>query len=104
MVRSNPGLHHYHKRKGEIHPLTTFVDKIIYFAGVLGPIMTLPQLLKIYMAKSAAGVSALSWFSYTIIAMVWLIYGIIHKEKPIIITYSLWIIMDGAIAVGAIMY
>jgi len=63
------------------------MDKLIYFAGVLGPIMTIPQLSKIWVEKNASGVSALSWGAYGVGACFWIIYGFMHKEKPIIITY-----------------
>jgi len=37
-----------------------FVDRFIYVAGMLGPIMTIPQVAAIWISKQAAGVSALS--------------------------------------------
>ena len=107
------GLHHFHKRKrvyelGEPYPHPEkhkrFVDKIIYVIGVIGPVMTLPQILKIFILKDAAGVSAVSWLAYAIVSLFWIYYGILHKEKPIIITYVLWFVMNSLVAIGAFMY
>lgn len=106
-------LHHFHRRK-RIHQKhepyphpgkgKRFMDRIIYVVGVLGPLMTIPQLTKIWIEKNAVGVSIVSWASYLIIAVFWLIYGVMHKEKPIILTYSFWIILEAAIVVGILMY
>ncbi len=113
MVHHDVGLHHAHKRKRihqkhEKYPhpdnLKRFMDKAIYVVGVFGPIMTLPQVWKIWVGKNAVGVSVLSWSAYLIAAFFWLVYGLIHKEKPIIITYSLWILMEISIVAGTLIY
>lgn len=107
------GLHHFHRRKRIYqkhepypHPdkFKRFIDKSIYFVALFGIVMTLPQITKIWVEKNAAGVSAASWTAYTITAMFWLIYGVAHKEKPIIVTNSLWIVLEVLIVVGALIY
>ena len=107
------GLHHYHKRKRiylkkEPYPSKDkwkrFMDKAVYGAGIFGLIMTLPQLTNIWIDKNAAGVSAISWSAYLLGAIVWLGYGVVHKEKPIIITYSMWIILEVFIVIGTLIY
>ena len=113
MVQGGLGLYHFHKRKrihqgyeSHHHPEISkrLIDKLIYVVAVLGPIMTIPQLIKIWVDKNAAGVSVLSWSSYLVIAIFWLIYGIVHKEKPLIITYTLWIILEAFIVIGVTLY
>ena len=110
MVQGGPGLYHFHRRKRiyQEHPhpeiSKRFIDKLIYVVAVLGPIMTIPQLIKIWVDKNAAGVSVLSWGSYLVLAIFWLTYGIVHKEKPLIITYTLWIILEAFIVTGVILY
>ncbi|MBW2978357.1 hypothetical protein KY331_05930 [Candidatus Woesearchaeota archaeon] len=113
MADHTEGLHHFHVRKRihkkhEKYPhpdkFKRFMDKAIYAGGVIGPIMTIPQLTKIWIDKNASGVSAISWFTYLITAVFWVIYGIQHKEKPIIYTYGVWIILDAFIVIGTIMY
>lgn len=80
------------------------MDKAIYVVGSFGLIMTIPQVTKIWIEKNASGVSAISWSAYLITAIFWLIYGIMHKEKPIIFTYSAWIVLEVAIVIGIILY
>ena len=113
MTNHTEPIHHYHTKKRvyqklEKYPHTDkwkrFLDKSIYFIGAVGPIMTLPQLMKIWVEKNASGVSAISWIAYLITAIFWLSYGIVHKEKPIIFTYSVWIVFDIFVVIGTIMY
>lgn len=90
--------HHKHlhrKRKKR----QSSIDKLVYFAVIFGPMMTLPQVYSIWIEKSD-GVSVISWVSYLVIAVVWLLYGLKHREKPIIIVQLLWIVLDVLIVVG----
>ncbi len=109
----NSGLHHQHIRKRiyknleqfpNPNPKIRFLDRLIFVIGALGPIATIPQAYTIFAHHSAAGVSFFSWFVYFLFSIVWLVYGIVHKEKAIIFSYSLWIIMNGLVAFGAIIY
>jgi uncharacterized protein with PQ loop repeat len=113
MVQDSHGLHHFHRRKRihqnhEPYPhpdkWKNFLDKIIYFVGILGPLMTIPQVWNIWVLKNASGVSILSWSTYLFVAIVWVLYGIVHKEKPIIVTYAIWIILDILIILGIILH
>jgi len=102
--------HHIHKRKQTKEDkkkrlkAKKFIDKLVYVAAAFGPIMTVPQVVQIYVHQSAAGVSAITWGAYLVCAIIWLAYGIIHDEKPIIFTNSTWIFLDFLIGLGAIMY
>ena len=80
------------------------MDKLIYVVAIVGPIMTIPQVTKIWIDKNAAGVSIITWLAYAIASLFWVIYGIMHKEKPIILTSVLLLILDVFIVVGAIIY
>ena len=113
MPRNTTGLHHFHVRKRRYkkheqypHPnkFKRFLDKIIYLVAIVGPIMTIPQLMKIWVDKNAAGVSAVSWGAYFFISIFWVTYGIAHKDKPIIFSSSIWVILHGLVAVGTLLY
>ena len=113
MAVNTKGFHHHNIRKRIHQKYETYphpdkfkrvLDKTIYIIGIIGPIMTIPQLIKIWVEKNASGVSAISWCAYLITAIFWLIYGIAHKEKPIIFTNILWIILEAIIIVGTIIY
>ncbi len=107
------GLHHFHKRKNRnsnskysLHSvlLEKVTDTLIYFGGILGPIATIPQLLEIWLNKNASGVSLISWSAYLVGAMLWFFYGLVHRAKPIVFTYGVWVILEIFIIIGIILY
>lgn len=79
-------------------------DRLIYFFGMIWPIMTLPQIQKIWYETNIDGVSILTWSTYFIISCVWLIYGMFHKIVPIIFTNFLWILANGMIVIGILVH
>lgn len=106
-------LFHLHKRKRFHlnleqfpHPKKwkKFLDKVIYAAGIAASLLVIPQVVKIWFNQDASGVSAFSWTGFTVLAVIWLIYGIAHKEKPLIVMYTGLIIFDGLVALGAFIY
>lgn len=111
--KQTEGLHHAHIRK-RIHQrheefphpnkFKRFMDKAIFAIGLIGPIMTIPQLLTIWLTHSASGISLVTWCAYCFTAFFWLMYGILHKEKPIIITYSAFLIVDLLVVLGTAIY
>ena len=113
MANHTEGLRHAHARKRiyqkhepypHPEPLKRAFDKIIYIAAMLGPIMNLPQLLRIWIEKNATGVSFISWTGFSVISVVWLIYGILHKEKPIIFMNAALMVIQALIAYGTLLY
>lgn len=107
------GLHHFHLRKRlhqkhqtYPHPdkFVRYLDGLIYIVGILGPVLTIPQVYAIWVIKDASGVSGLTWSAYLVFAFFWLLYGIVHKEKPIIISNCLWIVTEIIIVVGIFKY
>ena len=80
------------------------MDRLIYIIGIVGPIMTIPQVTKIWIDKNAGGISIIAWGTYTITSLCWIIYGVMHKEKPIIFSSGLFFIFDGLVVIGAILY
>lgn len=83
---------------------TKLLYRITIIAGVISPLMVWPQIFKIYSTQDAAGVSALSWFAFAVLDIPFIIYGVIHKEKPIVITYTMFLIGNAIVAVGAVIY
>ncbi len=103
------GLRHIHRRKTHHKGLSnhkdhTPLDYLVYFCAIAGPVMTIPQIYLIWVNKNASGVSITSWLAYTLLTFVWIYYGIVHKDKPILITNILWLIVNGLVTLGAIIY
>jgi MtN3 and saliva related transmembrane protein len=105
--------HHLHKReriykKFEKYPhpnkFKRLVDKLIYGIALFGPVVSIPQILKIYLYQNAAGVSLFTWIGYLIGSIFWIIYGALHKEKPIVFSSSLWIVIELLVIAGILIY
>jgi uncharacterized protein with PQ loop repeat len=94
---------HHSKKSRHIYQ-GLFIDKAIYVAAFIEPATTVPQVLAIYRAKSAAGISMISWVSYLLFSLLWLWYGIIHKQKALIIAYALFAITEILVVAGGLMY
>jgi len=107
------GMYHLHVRKRgkkNLEPIPArtfwmrFLDSVVFTAGVIGPLMTLPQILLIYSTHDASGISMLTWFGWALLDVPWIIYGIAHREAPIALTYALWFTMNITVAIGAVLY
>ncbi len=102
------GLFRSENKKFEVYPSNKFwidfLDKSLVFIAIIGPLTTFPQIWKIFSLKSAAGISILSWGSWAILDLPWILYGFIHKDKPIIVAYILWFITNLVVVIGAILY
>ncbi len=106
-------IHHYHVRKRVFHKdepyphpdrFKRLLDRSVYFVGVIGPIMTLPQLYMIWHNQNAEGVSIWTWGAYGFVSVFWFLYGTLHDEKPIVFTYSFWILVHAFVITGIILY
>jgi uncharacterized protein with PQ loop repeat len=91
---------HVHKTKFK----HMFVDGFAYTMGVLGPAMTLVQSYKIWSTQSAASLSLITWIFYLLMAISWLIYGLTHKERLIIFSNSIWLLVHASVILGIILY
>lgn len=106
-------LHHLHKRKrihqkNETYPHPDshkrFVDRLVYVAGIIVPFLTLQQSYLIHSTRNAEGVSLISFTGFACMNLIWLWYGMIHKEKPIIFMYLLLVAFNSSIVAGILMY
>lgn len=80
------------------------IDWLMWLAGLMGPISTIPQIFVIYTNKSAGEISLLSWLLYSATTIVFLLYSIIYKLKPLIINSLLWLLADIAVIFGILLY
>lgn len=96
--------HHFRKRKNKVKLSKShlLLDKSIYFIALIGPIMTIPQILNVWITKQTDGVSIYTWGSYFTINIVWFYYGLVHKDKAIMFAYFLWMIANGLVFAGLI--
>ncbi len=110
---SNIGAHHQHVRKRIYnnleeypHPdkLKHFVDILVFVASIGGFILTIPQILLVWVNHQTAGVSIISWSAYSVIAVIWILYGSIHKEKTIIILSIVSCFINLLVVIGVLLF
>jgi uncharacterized protein with PQ loop repeat len=72
--------------------------------SVFTMLMTIPQVLTIWISQQAAGVSILSWSAYLVSAILWFWFGMQKKDKNIYLPCVGWIVLDLAVIMGVIIY
>ena len=68
-------------------------------AGFLTTIAFVPQAWKIWKAKSAKDLSLPTFIAFTTGVALWLAYGILNQELPIIVWNAVTLVLAGAILV-----
>lgn len=67
-------------------------------------LMTVPQVLTIWVGHQAGGVSVASWSAYLLSAILWFVYGLRKRDRNIYLPCVGWVGLDAAVIVGALMY
>jgi len=81
---------------------TGMLNRVIGSLSIVTMIMTIPQVLTIWIGHQAAGVSLLSWSSYFVSAVVWFGYGLQKQDKRIYLPCVGWMLLDGAVIIGVL--
>ena len=82
----------------------TFFSKALGAMSIFTMLMTVPQVLTIWVGHRAAGVSILSWSAYLLSAFLWFWYGFKKGDKNVYLPCVGWVILDVAVIVGALVY
>jgi uncharacterized protein with PQ loop repeat len=83
---------------------TTPLERVLRAMSVATMLMTVPQVLSIWVGHDAGGVSLLSWGSYLFSALLWFYYGVQKGDRTIYLACIGWIVLDLAIVAGAVVY
>jgi len=78
------------------------LTRLIGSLSIVTMIMTIPQVLTIWMGHQTAGVSLLSWSAYLASAVVWFWYGLRKRDKRIYLPCIGWMLLDGAVIMGVL--
>ena len=85
-------------------PPVTGMEKILRALSVFTLLMTVPQVLTIWVGRDAGGVSLVSWMSYLFSACLWFVYGMQKHDKTIYLACIGWILLDTAVVIGVIVH
>ena len=78
--------------------------RLLGVMSVFTMLMTIPQVLTIWIGQQAAGVSLFTWSAYLVSAILWLWFGIQKGDKNIYLPCVGWIVLDLAVIMGIIIY
>jgi uncharacterized protein with PQ loop repeat len=82
----------------------TALSRVLGGMSVFTMLMTVPQVLTIWVGHQAAGVSVVSWSAYLLSAILWFWYGLQKRDKNIYLPCVGWVGLDTAVIVGAVIY
>ena len=82
----------------------TIFSRVLGGMSVFTMLMTVPQVLTIWVGHQAAGVSVVSWSAYLFSAILWFWYGLQKRDKNIYLPCIGWVGLDTAVIVGALVY
>lgn len=80
------------------------VELFALIAGIIQPLITLPQIYTIYASRSAEDVSLITWAGYLLFGVVFLVYGAVFKLKPIFYGQIIWVTAQALTVVGILIY
>ena len=82
----------------------TLLRRLVGGMSIFTLLMTVPQVLTIWVGHQAAGVSVWSWGAYLLSAVLWFWFGVHKRDKNIYLPCVGWIGLDGAVIAGALIY
>jgi uncharacterized protein with PQ loop repeat len=85
-------------------PSEKLMKQLLGAMSIFTLVMTVPQIVTIWTSRQAAGVSLLSWSAYWISALIWFWYGVRKGDRNIYLPCLGWLVLDGAVVVGAAIY
>jgi uncharacterized protein with PQ loop repeat len=80
------------------------LERVLRLLSVLTMLMTVPQIMTIWVGGNADGVSLVSWASYLFTACLWFIYGIRKRDRTIYLACVGWVVLDAAVVIGIIVH
>lgn len=85
-------------------PPVSGLEKVLRGLSVFTMLMTVPQVLTIWVGRNAGGVSLVSWVSYLVAACFWFVYGIQKRDKTIYLACVGWVLLDAAVVIGILIH
>jgi uncharacterized protein with PQ loop repeat len=83
-------------------PPVSGLERVLRGISVFTLLMTVPQVLTIWVGRDAHSVSLTSWAAYFLAA--WFVYGLRKHDKTIYLACVGWILLDAAIVIGIVIF
>lgn len=96
------------KRVMYAHPHTltsrksTLFDKLVFIVAIVYPLSAVPQAIEVLSGKTD-GVSLVSWLMFLLCSTLLLAYGLKHKVAPMIMSNSIWVLVNVVVVTGLLL-
>lgn len=80
------------------------LEKVLGVFSLVTMVMTVPQVLTIWIGHNATGVSLVSWTAYLVSACLWFVHGLQRRDKTIYLPCVGWAVLDLAVVTGVLVY
>ena len=80
------------------------LDKVMVVVAIVGPLATLPQVFQVFSTRDVEGLSMTTWLAWVLLSVIWALYGLVHKEMPIVVSNIIYVILQGAVVLAIVMY
>ncbi|MCR4328363.1 MAG: PQ-loop domain-containing transporter [Patescibacteria group bacterium] len=80
------------------------IDELAIVVGVVVALFNIPQLITIWANHDISGVSLTSWTGFFFGSIFWLYYAILHKEKVLVLTFSINLLAHAFIVLGILVH
>src|SRR5207247_7159808 len=80
------------------------LEKVLRGFSIVTMLMTVPQVLTIWIGRNPSGVSLVSWVTYLLSACLWFVYGLRKRDRTIYLACVGWILLDAAVVIGVVVY
>ncbi|MBI1952279.1 hypothetical protein HYS42_00975 [Candidatus Saccharibacteria bacterium] len=81
----------------------TSLDRVALVGSFVSPVTGLPQAIDVFHGN-AAGVSLVSWSGFVVFSLLFLLYGLVHKVKPMIVSNFLWLGVELSVITGLLLH
>jgi len=67
------------------------INKLIYIVSLAYPATAIPQLIKVYTTHNVQSLALVTWLLYVTFGLVYLVYAINQRIRPLVIEGALWV-------------
>jgi MtN3 and saliva related transmembrane protein len=80
------------------------INYLGYFAGVLTVSSFLPQVIRVWQTRQTRDLSLSMFAILSTASSLWIVYGVMTRDWPVILTNAGMVALNGAIAVAKVRY
>lgn len=76
----------------------------MYGVAFLAPLALVPQIYQLYGTRETGGLSLTTWVLLALVNLLWTLYGVVHKDKHLILANGLLFLFHLVLLAGLLLY